>query len=336
MSAEKIIFSIFVPAVIAALGAMIVYLFGEKAGLIDMPSERSSHFRPTPRGGGVGIWIALVLMSFIVFRHPVPVLLAVSIGFLGLLDDVFHVSPKMRLLFQFILAINAVLLLLYIPGPIVGKAFLTFFWIILVVWTTNLYNFMDGIDGIAGLTGTVGFSFLAYYAFFVADNPYITAICVAMSAASLGFLFFNFPKAKVFMGDVGSVSLGFVFAVIVMRLSGTVLDFLCLVSFMFTFYADELVTMVLRIKHGENLFNAHRSHFYQILVNEMKIPHWKVSIMYAAGQIIVAVCVLYVRKFGPIGVLCVLWLFLGGFITLNYAVRKKISLGVFKIQAVAK
>lgn len=118
----------------------------------------------------------------------------------------------------------------------------------------------------------------------------ILSICIALSC--LGFLPFNFPKAKVFMGDVGSIMLGFVFASIVVMASKSFLDFVCLAGFLFPFYADEFVTMAVRIKDGENLLKAHRRHFYQLLANEISIDHWKVSVGYSILQIVVGLSLL--------------------------------------------
>ncbi|GAG76553.1 unnamed protein product, partial [marine sediment metagenome] len=100
------------------------------------------------------------------------------------------------------------------------------------------------------------------------------------------------------MGDVGSVLLGFTFAAIVAQLSNSFLDFVCLSSFLFTFYADELTTMFLRIKNRENLLRPHRKHLYQILANEKKFPHWQVSAGYGAVQLILGMLILSARFYG--------------------------------------
>ncbi|MBW1792430.1 MAG: UDP-N-acetylmuramyl pentapeptide phosphotransferase, partial [Deltaproteobacteria bacterium] len=98
------------------------------------------------------------------------------------------------------------------------------------------------------------------------------AICILL--ACLGFLPFNMPTAKVFMGDVGSILLGFVFAGMVVYLSKNFMDFICLVAFLFPFYVDELTTMFVRVRDGEKLSKPHRRHLYQLLANEYQIPHW--------------------------------------------------------------
>ena len=147
-----------------------------------------------------------------------------------------------------------------------------------MVGTANIYNFMDGINGIAAITAIVGFGLLSLFSLIAGqDSAYgVLSVCIAFSC--LGFLPFNMPKAKVFMGDVGSILLGFSFAAIVVILSKSILDFVCLAGFLFPFYADELTTMAARIKDGENLFKPHRRHLYQLLANEKRIAHWKISI----------------------------------------------------------
>jgi Fuc2NAc and GlcNAc transferase len=139
----------------------------------------------------------------------------------------------------------------------------------------------------------------------------------------VGFLPFNVPKARVFMGDVGSILLGFVFSGMVVYLSDDVLDFICLMSFIFPFYADELTTMMVRLKNGENLTKAHRRHFYQLLANECKIPHWKVSLGYGLFQFLIAISILLVKNMGLIMVVSAL-VFYGCFFTIcSFIFRKK-------------
>jgi UDP-N-acetylmuramyl pentapeptide phosphotransferase/UDP-N-acetylglucosamine-1-phosphate transferase len=109
---------------------------------------------------------------------------------------------------------------------------------------------------------------------------------LVLASGCLGFLPFNFPKAKVFMGDVGSILLGFVFASFVVKLSTNIGIFLCLIMFLCTFYADALVTIFYRRLSEENLMEAHRNHLYQYMSNELRLPHWMVALMYLAIQLV--------------------------------------------------
>jgi len=120
---------------------------------------------------------------------------------------------------------------------------------------------------------------------FILNAQDVFLMSTALAAGCIGFLPFNFPRARVFMGDVGSIFLGFVFAAFVVKLSTSVNVFLCLIMFLCTFYADAVLTVIYRWKRGENLMQAHRSHLYQYLSNELKLPHWKVTLLYAAVQL---------------------------------------------------
>ena len=190
---------------------------------------------------------------------------------------------------------------------------------------TNAYNFMDGINGIAAITGIVAFGLLAFYAFNIEGNISFAVLSTSIALSCLGFLPFNMPKAKVFMGDVGSILLGFAFASIVVYLSTEFVDFVCLASFLFPFYADELTTMAVRIRDGENLARPHRRHLYQLLTNEYNIPHWKISIGYGVFQLLVGLTVLLVRPHGMLMVLSLLFAYFTAFIFVSFSVRKRLA-----------
>jgi Fuc2NAc and GlcNAc transferase len=186
----------------------------------------------------------------------------------------------------------------------VPAVLLIMFWTVFIVGTANFYNFMDGINGIAGISGVVGFGLLAFDTF--KDQPEVGLLATCMALACLGFLPFNLLRARAFMGDVGSIVLGGVFAGLVYLASHTLLDFLCRTSFLFPFYADELTTMIVRLRAGENLTQPHRRHVYQLLANERRIPHWRISSGYGFFQLLVGVSVLTTKTFGVAVVLAVL------------------------------
>jgi UDP-N-acetylmuramyl pentapeptide phosphotransferase/UDP-N-acetylglucosamine-1-phosphate transferase len=291
-------------------------------GLVDKPNNRSSHERVTPKGGGIGILAAFVFASLFLKMNLAFWLPATVLALFSLLGDRIEISPKIRLSVQFIVTMFFVL---FSAFSFELSALLFIFFTLFIVATANWYNFMDGINGIAAITGIVGFGLLAIFNLFVeGDSRFsILSICIALSC--LGFLPFNFPKSKVFMGDVGSILLGFIFASIVVLLSKSFLDFVCLAGFLFPFYADEFVTMSVRIKDNENLLKAHRRHFYQLLANEMGLEHWKVSVAYGILQLVVGVGVLLMRPFGIIAVISMLFVFFSAYIWANYFVRRKIE-----------
>lgn len=265
--------------------AAFIARFGDKLSLVDKPNERSSHSTPTPRGGGIGICLSFIVIGGFVINNIFITTLAGIAGLVGLLEDRFNFSSKLRLMIQLVLSSAAVMMFSGLPFSMVGMP-LFLFWIIFITGTMNFYNFMDGINGIAGFTGLVGFGFLAFFSIFIGKNPDTALMSIVLASACLGFLPFNFPYAKVFMGDVGSILLGFIFAAFVVQLSTNISIFLCLIMFLCTFYADATVTIFYRWRKGENLLKAHRRHLYQYLSNELRLPHWKVTVLFATVQFI--------------------------------------------------
>jgi len=250
-------------------------------------------------------------------------LIAGTAGLIGFLEDLFTLSSRLRLCLQFIISALVAWLFLMMPLSISAVA-LFGFWVVFIAGTTNFYNFMDGINGIAGLTGLIGFALMAYFAYFMLNDYDLFLMSMILATGCMGFLPFNFPRARVFMGDVGSIFLGFVFASFVVRLSVTISIFLCLVMFLCTFYADAIVTIYYRWKRGENLMQAHRSHLYQYLSNELKLAHWQVSLMYAIGQLLFGVFAILAYQEGLRAQFVVLIVFSGMFVV-SYRMIKKIK-----------
>jgi len=307
-----------------AVGAFLSYKLGAIFSLIDKPNERSSHSIATPRGGGVGIWLSFLVVGFLLIEPDYRPLIFIAgcIGLLGLIDDRFEISSKIRLLLQLILSSVIVMAYANITFFAHPASFLFFvFFVIFIAGTANFYNFMDGINGIAGLSGIVGFGLTALFLFYFTNEKSIILLALALASACLGFLPFNFPYAKVFMGDVGSVFLGFVFASFVIKSSSDARAFLCLIMFLSTFYGDALLTIYYRWKRGENLMKAHRSHLYQYLSNELGIAHWKVSILYAIIQMMIGLLSIVVYKAG------ISWqvVFISGFFILFVFVYRRIK-----------
>lgn len=273
---------------LGAVGAWSVIKIGGSYGLMDLPGYRSSHNRPTPKGGGVGILLAFITASLF---NAIPITLwlpATIISVTGIIDDRIELSKSWRLLVHFACA-----LIVLIGGdnswgpavlnPLLGLAIGALF----IVGTANFFNFMDGINGIAGISAVVGFSFLAIYGVRQGvPTPYILVdLCIVF--ACIGFLPFNLPNAKVFMGDAGSVFLGFLFATMVWISNTTLLGVVTCIAFFFLIYADAATTFGIRIAQGDPIMVAHRRHLYQVLVNELGLPHWKVSAVYGIIQVLI-------------------------------------------------
>ena len=315
----------FIPLILGGAGGWIISRWGIRLSLMDHPNERSSHKTVTPKGGGIGILAAFLFCSLytkISYWFWAP---AAGVSVLGLFTDRFEISPQPRLIIQFIAGIITVIGIERFDGNEINEILLIVFFTFYIVGTANYYNFMDGIDGIAGITGIIGFGLMAFYASSTGSETYVVTLPITISVACLGFLPFNIPKARVFMGDVGSILLGFVFAVMVVTLSKSPLDFVCLAGFLFPFYADELTTMMIRIRDGEKLSHPHRRHLYQLLANEYSIQHWKVSFGYGLFQLFVGISVLLLRSAGSMAVISALILYFCTFTILSFILRNKVE-----------
>ncbi len=241
--------------------------YARRQAILDMPNERSSHSIPTPRGGGLAIVIVFYIGLFY-FEKSLDnelfyaLLCAIPIAIISLIDDIYILSSKIRFFIQSVSAGMA----LYLLGEVTFIDFILFelhgWWLNIIaffsiVWLTNLYNFLDGIDGYAGSEAVlVG---LGLFLFF--HNP----LGLVIVAACLGFLLFNWHQASIFMGDIGSATLGFLFAVFVFydTSHGNIYVWLILLSL---FWFDATLTLIRRYRNGEPLTQAHRKHAYQRLV----------------------------------------------------------------------
>ena len=292
---------------VSTFGAWAISRHGDKVGLVDCPNGRSSHSMPTPKGGGIGIFFVFLMSSGVL---GLPISFCLPIGIMAVVafwGDRIELSARLRLVIQ--LGLMVVVIVADGRGAAPGGLLyllLVGFWTVFIVGTANYYNFMDGINGIAGITGLLGFALLAAYVNLIGGPAAVTGVAVCLSIACLGFLPLNMPKARVFMGDIGSILLGSVFAGLIWLAAVTVLDFVCMAAFLFPFYVDELSTVLVRLKDGENLTKPHRRHYYQLLANEKGIAHWKVSVGYGLFQVAVGISVLTVRPYGLGAILGVL------------------------------
>jgi Fuc2NAc and GlcNAc transferase len=247
--------------------------------MVDVPNDRSSHAIPTPRGGGVAIIATFIaVLSFLYIRHLVsqPFFLAMSLGSLsvaviGFWDDRGHVPPHWRILVHFAAAGWALYCLGGVPSFLPGYFFNGSGWLdnvlgaILIVWMLNLFNFMDGIDGIAAVEAICVAGGAAVIMWLNGGNSQLLLL-LGLAAGCLGFLVWNWPPAKIFMGDVGSGFLGFVLCLFALSdYGGTGMNQWSWMILSGIFVVDATVTLVRRICRGERFYLAHRSHAYQIL-----------------------------------------------------------------------
>lgn len=240
--------------------------------ILDHPNERSLHHEPTPRTGGLAILLALAVGFFaLIWRGSVPgsvnwiAAAAILVALISLAEDWFGIQRRYRLMAHGM----AALILLgagWHSGPLLDGPMGQVLILLLVVWMINLYNFMDGMDGFAGGMAAIGFSALALAGYRAGAQDY--ALWAALVAcASAGFVLWNFPPARIFMGDSGSAMLGLLAAAF--GLWGADLGVLPLwaAGLIFSpFIVDASVTLLRRLLAGERIWEAHRSHYYQRLV----------------------------------------------------------------------
>lgn len=247
-----------------AVGTLSWLVRGRMRGLaMDRPNERSLHARPIPRTGGLAIMTGVVAGCVLVPKLPwAALLLALVLGALSFADDLRSLPIRIRLAAQ--LGAAGVFVLLHLaplPHPLWALPV-----VLGIIWVANLYNFMDGSDGLAGGMAVIGFSCLALAAVRGGDLG-IATLCAVLAAAALGFLVHNFPPARVFMGDAGSVPLGFLAATLGYLGWGRGLWPAWFPVLVFSpFVVDATVTLAKRALRGEKFWQAHKQHYYQRLV----------------------------------------------------------------------
>jgi len=251
--------------------------------IIDKPNHRSSHTKPTIRGGGIIFSIAILLFFFLNdYEYPYFVLGVFLISVISFLDDIYTLSSKIRFPFQ----ILAIFLILYQVDLPFFPSYLFFIYFIFGIGVINMFNFMDGING---LTGIYSLSVLFGYYFINNQEGIINPELIIYSALSiLVFGFFNFRKKAIFFaGDIGSITIGMLIFFLGFFLSYKLSSPLMLMIVL-VYGADAGCTLLYRKFYTkESIFDAHRQHIYQKLVDYYKISHLKISIAYATIQILI-------------------------------------------------
>ena len=269
--------------VLLFVAELFYFRVADKFNIIDKPNERSSHSRITLRGGGIIFYFgALAYFLSNHWEYPWFMLALTLITFISFVDDIRSTSQGLRLVFHF----TAMALMFYQWGLVS----LSWWWIIiaLIICTgiINAYNFMDGINGITGGYSLVILGALAYI------NSEITtfvepALINTVLCAVLVFCFFNFrKKAKCFAGDVGSVSIAFILLFLIGKLIIKTEDFSWIIL-LSVYGVDSVLTIIHRLMLHENIGLPHRKHMYQLMANELKIPHVGVSLIYMGAQALV-------------------------------------------------
>lgn len=273
--------------------------------LLDIPNERSSHVNPTPRGGGLGFVITFVIGILLISLFPfssiksdifLPLIL-LPLTIIGFLDDRYNLPSLFRYGVQLSVAVLAIIRYGIFPMPwltnwgITGTIMATLLTIIGFTALINFYNFMDGLDGIVAGVCVLQFSFLAIY-----FNQYEWLILVF---ALLGFLYWNWSPAKIFMGDVGSTFLGGAIAIALIQNSANVNLSWSAIFITLPLAGDAIYTIICRLIRKENIFQAHRSHIFQRL-QQFGWSHQKVALTYILITLIMSVSIFYFNFYGAL------------------------------------
>ena len=284
--------------------------YAYRRNLLDNPNQRSSHTVPTPRGGGIvfiGLW--LVFLCICTLLNVISLLLfltfflsSVVIATISYIDDNYSLRASLRLLFQMLAAILALGLIGLVNSLDLGFFTLTIAWLIMpllfftIVWSINLFNFMDGLDGFATVEALfvlgIGGSLI-----YLKGGQELAYVLWALVAALFGFLCWNWPKAKIFMGDVGSATLG-----LIIMLAGILAQKYYQVPFILwlmlygVFIFDATVTLTRRMLRKEKLYLAHKTHAYQRL-NQAGWSHRKVLMGLIGVNAILTFLVLLANKY---------------------------------------
>lgn len=246
-------------ALLASAGLIWLRLRFAEVGL-DQPGHRSLHSRPTPHGGGIGVVLAAVAVGVWAGAPPVWLVGVGMLALLSLIDDWRHLPFWLRLLVH--LAVSAVVVFLHPAASTLASLVV----LVLIAWSINAYNFMDGSDGLAGSMAVVGFGAYAI-GFAFANDAVLSALSAALAGGAAGFLIFNWHPARIFMGDVGSVPLGFLASGLGWYgyWAGVWPGWFPLLVFA-PFLLDASVTLLKRLLRRERVWEAHRDHYYQRMV----------------------------------------------------------------------
>ena len=302
---SSIILVILMGFAVAVIGTGLMRQYALQRNLVDVPNSRSSHSSPTPRGGGVAIvtafFASLLALDYLGFIDS-RVLGALLVGggataLVGFIDDRANLRVSVRIGVHLLATIWVLIELGDIPERVLANWGLHGVWIgdlavlLILIWATNLFNFMDGIDGLAGSEAVFVGGAGALLNWYHGGMPGLTAAMLSLAAACVGFLRWNWPPARIFMGDVGSGFLGFTLAVLGFASSqhgAMAIEVWAILSGVFL--VDATVTLLSRIVRGDRWFEAHRLHAYQILVSRWQ-AHLPVTLSGHHSQFVLAAAV---------------------------------------------
>jgi len=292
------------------------FRIADRFNIIDKPNERSSHNYITIRGGGIIWWVAALLFLLFHFSSQglwffAGITLIAGVSFC---DDVQGLGQKVRLLFH-LLAMSCAFYLAGVFGAYPWWAIVIGY--IVFIGIVNAYNFMDGINGITGLYSIAVLASLQYVNLSYGNFVHPDLIWYPM-IASVVFLFFNFRKrARCFAGDVGSVAIAFWIVTLLLLLIIKTENLIWL-GFLMVYGVDAVMTILHRLWLKQNIMEAHRLHFYQILANEKRVPHRLVSLIYFTLQLICSALIIVLYPVMGWGIFVILLLILMGIYMIKF------------------
>jgi UDP-N-acetylmuramyl pentapeptide phosphotransferase/UDP-N-acetylglucosamine-1-phosphate transferase len=280
--------------IVLFLVELLYFKIADRYNIIDKPNHRSSHSSITIRGGGIIFPIAIGIAYFFGYTSWAVTLAVVLVAVVSFIDDIKPISPMPR----FGSHILAFLLVGYDLNLFSSVLWIVPLVLVLLIGWMNAFNFMDGINGISvlyALSAIVGFAALPL-------NESSLPLLISMGLSCLVFGFFNVrTKAKTFAGDVGSISLALFLGYFMIK---TIFETgqLGYILFFSIYGIDAVITILNRIKNKENIFEAHRSHLYQYLVNELGFSHILIAVLYAILQLLINAIVIYLDRQGVLTV----------------------------------
>lgn len=287
---------IYITLLVLLVGIELIYFkIADRFNIIDKPNSRSSHTSITLRGGGIIFPIALITAYFLGYASLEITLAVVLVGIVSFVDDIKPLSQLPR----FASHVVAVGLVFHDLGLFAESLWLLPIVFVLLIGWVNAFNFMDGINGITvlyALTAIMSFSFLSI-------NNSSLPLLITMGLSCFVFGLFNIrKKAKTFAGDVGSISMALFLGYFMIK---TIMETgqLGYILFFSVYGIDAIITIVIRLKKKENIFQPHRSHLYQYMANEMGYSHVLVSSIYAGIQLLINGLVVYMEIKGNLSYL---------------------------------
>ena len=278
------------------IGTKYLKNFLENKKIFDIPNERSSHLNPVPTGGGWIINLCIVGIIFLLDPYDkIPAIITISgLAFISWQDDLKNINVGVRLLFQ-IFFISIYFAYLYIFGFYNPGQLIHIFLIILIcTWFINIFNFMDGIDGISTIMA-ITISTGIIFAYLLNNSEYFPSFEILIISTCFGFLYWNWNPAKIFLGDVGSIVLGFVCALSLywLFLDGNTWHWV--ISLPMYYILDTSLTLIKRLIEGKKIWEAHREHYYQKAV-QSGMAHSKVVLSIIILQILIILTCYFIKN----------------------------------------